>query len=146
MRSIVKKSHVFIYPDCLLIKNNLFHEQRIYIRKEDIQYIRNTYFMTYFIRNNNQVIHEISSKNNRLFVNTLRDLNYPVTKRDPYRRKYVKWHRDHPALTDYENGQMIRIINDFKMEREVEGKEKIKFLREKGVHVKKRWHGYYLYK
>ena len=102
--------------------------------------------MTYFIGNNNQVIHEISSKNNRLFVNTLRDLNYPVTKRDPYLRKYVKWHRDHPALSDYENGQMIRIINDFKMEREIEGKEKIKFLREKGLHVKKRWNGYYFYK
>lgn len=58
----------------------------------------------------------------------------------------MKWHRDHPALSDYENGQMIRIINDFKMEREVEGKEKIKFLREKGVHVKKRWHEYYFYK
>lgn len=118
----------------------------VYIRKEDIQYIRNTYFTTYFIGNNNQVIHEMPFNNNRLLVNTLRELNYPVTKRDPYRRKYVKWHRDHPALSDYENGQMIRIINDFKMEREIEGKEKIKFLREKGVHVKKRWNGYYFYK
>lgn len=118
----------------------------VFIRKEDIQYIRNTYFTTYFIGDNNQVIHEMPFNNNRLLVNTLRDLNYPVIKRDPYRRKYLKWHRDHPALSDYENGQMIRIINDFKMEREIEGKEKIKFLREKGVHVKKRWNGYYFYK
>lgn len=118
----------------------------VFIRKEDIQYIRNTYITTYLIGDNNQVIYEMPINNNRLLVNTLRDLNYPVTKRDPYRRKYVKWHRDHPALSDYENGQIIRIINDFKMEREIEGKEKIKFLREKGVHVKKRWNGYYFYK
>lgn len=96
MRSIVKKARVFIYPDYILIKNNLFHEQRIY--KKNIKYIGNIGEAVAIFNHNDELIGQSFDYPNKT-INALIDHGYYQAEQvNPYINQFEKFKRPWPDI------------------------------------------------